>query len=94
MAIAGSQLGRTTPVLVIAIAAAVAIMAGLLLVLWCEDAAPAGTRYVPARLVDGRIVPAHRGADHARVCGTHPARTRGTDRAWTRWNQPRRGAWV
>ena len=46
-------------VLAIAVAAAVAIMAVLLFVLRYEDAAPPGTRYEPARLENGRIVPAH-----------------------------------
>jgi hypothetical protein len=46
-------------VLVIAVSATVVAMAGLLLVLWYEDASPPGTGYVPARLEDGRIVPSH-----------------------------------
>jgi hypothetical protein len=43
--------------LVIAVAATVAIMAGLLLFLWYEDAAPPNALYVPAQLQDGRVVP-------------------------------------
>lgn len=46
-------------VLVIAVTAAVVAMAGLLLMLWYEEAEPPGTAYVPARLEDGRIVPSH-----------------------------------
>ncbi|MGD0430998.1 MAG: DUF6111 family protein [Acetobacteraceae bacterium] len=43
--------------LVIAVTGTVVAMAGLLLVLWYEEAAPPGTGYVPARLEDGRVVP-------------------------------------
>jgi hypothetical protein len=43
--------------LVIAVAGTVVAMAGLLLVLWYEEAAPPGAGYVPARLEDGRVVP-------------------------------------
>jgi hypothetical protein len=46
-------------VLVIAVSATVVAMAGLLLVLWYEDASPPGTGYVPARLEDGTVVPSH-----------------------------------
>jgi hypothetical protein len=48
-------------VLVIAVTAAVVAMAGVLLVLWYEEAEPLGTAYIPARLEDGRIVPSHVG---------------------------------
>ena len=44
-------------VLVIGMSVAVAAMAVLLLVLWYQEAEPAGTEYVPARQEDGRIVP-------------------------------------
>jgi len=44
-------------VLVVAVAATVVVMAGLLLGLWYEEAEPPGTGYVPAQLQDGRIVP-------------------------------------
>lgn len=46
-------------VLVVAVTATVVVMAGVLLALWYEDASPPGTRYVPARLENGRIVPSH-----------------------------------
>jgi hypothetical protein len=46
-------------VLVIAVSLAVVSMAGLLLVLWYEEAEPPGTGYVPARLDNGRVVPSH-----------------------------------
>jgi hypothetical protein len=44
-------------VLVIAVTVAVVAMAGLLLVLWYEEAEPPGVGYVPARLENGRVVP-------------------------------------
>jgi Family of unknown function (DUF6111) len=44
-------------VLVIAVTVAVGAMAVVLLVLRYEEAEPLGSRYVPARLEDGRIVP-------------------------------------
>lgn len=44
-------------VLVVAVTATVLTMAGLLLGFWYEEAEPPGTRYVPAQLQDGRIVP-------------------------------------
>jgi hypothetical protein len=43
--------------LVLAVTGTVVAMAGLLLVLWYEEAAPPGAGYVPARLEDGRVVP-------------------------------------
>jgi hypothetical protein len=46
-------------VLVIAVSVTVVAMAGLLLVLWYEEAEPPGTGYVPARLDNGRVVPSH-----------------------------------
>ena len=45
--------------LVIGVATAVVAMAGLLIVLWYEEAAPPGTLYVPARIENGQVVPAH-----------------------------------
>lgn len=44
-------------VLVIAVTVTVGAMAGVLLVLWYEEAEPPGTGYVPARLEDGRVLP-------------------------------------
>ena len=44
-------------VLVIAVTGTVVAMAGLLFVLWYQDASPPGTGYVPARLEDGRVLP-------------------------------------
>jgi hypothetical protein len=44
-------------VLVIAVSATVVAMAGMLLGFWYEEAEPPGTRYVPAQLLDGRILP-------------------------------------
>jgi hypothetical protein len=46
-------------VLVLVVSVAVVSMAGLLLVLWYEEAEPPGTGYVPARLENGRVVPSH-----------------------------------
>jgi hypothetical protein len=46
-------------ILVISVSATVVIMAGLLLLLWYQDASPPGTGYVPARIEDGRVVPSH-----------------------------------
>jgi peptidoglycan/LPS O-acetylase OafA/YrhL len=43
--------------LVFGVIAAVVAMAGLLLILWYEDAAPPNSGYIPARIVDGRIIP-------------------------------------
>jgi hypothetical protein len=44
-------------VLVVATAATVAVMVGVLLGFWYVEAEPPGTGYVPAQLQDGRIVP-------------------------------------
>ena len=44
-------------ILVIAVTATAVVMAGLLLVLWYEDAAPPGAGYVPAQLENGRVLP-------------------------------------
>jgi hypothetical protein len=44
-------------VLVIAVMVTVVAMAAVLLVLWYEEAEPPGTRYVPARLENGLVVP-------------------------------------
>ena len=44
-------------VLVIAVTATVLAMAGLLLALWYEEAEPPGTRYLPAHLENGRVMP-------------------------------------
>jgi len=49
--------GGPPRILAIAVTAAVVAMAGLLLVLWYEEAEPPGAGYVPARIEDGRIVP-------------------------------------
>lgn len=46
-------------VLVIAVTATVAVMVGLLLMFWYEEAAPPTALYVPARIEDGRVVPSH-----------------------------------
>ena len=46
-------------ILVIAVTGTTVAMAGLLLVLWYEDAAPPGAGYVPAQLENGRILPSH-----------------------------------
>ena len=43
--------------LVIAVTGTVAVLTGLLLVLWYEEAAPPNAGYVPARLDGGRVVP-------------------------------------
>ena len=43
--------------LVVAVAATVVIMAGLLLGFWYEQAELPGTGYVPAQLQNGRVVP-------------------------------------
>ncbi len=44
-------------VLVIAVTGTAAAMTVLLLVLWYEEAAPPGAKYVPAQLENGRILP-------------------------------------
>jgi hypothetical protein len=52
-------------VLVIAVTATVLAMAGLLLALWYEEAEPPGTRYLPAHLENGRVVPERMGTGPA-----------------------------
>ena len=44
-------------ILVIAVTGTAVAMAGMLLVLWYEDAAPPGAGYVPAQLENGRVLP-------------------------------------
>jgi hypothetical protein len=44
-------------VLVISVTATVLLMAGVLLVLWYQDAEPPDTLYVPAQLENGRVIP-------------------------------------
>jgi hypothetical protein len=51
--------GGPPTILVIAVTGTVLAMAGLLFVLWYQDAAPPGAGYVPAQLEDGRILPSH-----------------------------------
>jgi hypothetical protein len=44
-------------ILVIAVTGTAVAMAVMLLVLWYEDAAPPGAKYVPAQLENGQILP-------------------------------------
>jgi hypothetical protein len=49
--------GDAPRILVLAVTAATVAIVGLLLVLWRETVAPPNAAYVPAQLVNGKIVP-------------------------------------
>lgn len=46
-------------ILVVGVTTTVALMAGLLLVFWYQDASPPTNGYAPARLQNGQVLPAH-----------------------------------
>ena len=49
--------GDAPRILVVGVTVAVVAIVGLLLVLWRENMAPPNAAYVPAQLVNGKIVP-------------------------------------
>jgi hypothetical protein len=71
-----SPTGGPSRLLILCVTLGVAAMAGTLFFLRVEDTAPPGSDYIPARQVDGRIVPGHLvppGSDNAREAGGMPA---------------------